>query len=774
DYQFVLALRLATKEINRNTHLLPNITLIFWTLSDKNFDAIVLSDTLISLGKDGEGVPNYTCITKASIIAVLTGPLWSSSSRLGLYFTSGFMPIAFGSFYSILSDDEQFPYLYQMEPKDTYLASAMVSLMAHFSWNWVGLVVSDDEQGVQFLSDFRGQMKENRVCLAFVNMIPLRMQLYMTRAHIYYEQIMTSSANVVVIYGNVNSTLAESYRWWKYLGIRRIWFSTSQWDNVINQRDFNIDSSLGTFTFSHHHGEISGFKNFIQTLKLSDHSEKITLTSLGWIGFNCSVASNNFKTLKDWSSNTSFESLMWHNFNMAMSDESYNIYNAVYAVAHSLHEMLLYHVDMQPVAGEKLKFQHWQVVWLPLYKIQFINPAGDTVTMNQKEKPHGQYDIFNILCFSQGLRTKVKIGEFSPFFPHGQQLYLSEDMIEWVGVPHTLPSSVCSVSCSPGSRKSPQKGKATCCFDCTPCPENEISNQTDMDQCVQCPDDQYANVKQNHCIHKSVMYLAYEDPLGMSLTCMALFLTALAVVMLGVFVKHRDTPIVKANNRTLSYILLLSLIFCFLCSLLFIGHPNTITCVLQQTTFGLAFTVAVSTVLAKTLTVVLAFKVTVPGRRLRGLLVSGAPSYIIPICTLIQLILCGVWMGTSPPFIVIDPQSELEHITIVCNKGSVTVFYCVLGYLGSLALGAFTVAFMARNLPDTFNEAKFLTFSMLVFCSVWVTFLPVYHSTKGKAMVAVEVFSILASSAGLLGCIFAPKCFIILLRSDQNSLQNFR
>lgn len=265
--------------------------------------------------------------------------------------------------------------------------------------------------------------------------------------------------------------------------------------------------------------------------------------------------------------------------------------------------------------------------------------------------------------------------------------------------------------------------------------------------------------------------MAFENPLGMTLASMALCFSILTSCVLGIFVKHRKTPVVKANNSTLSYILLISLTFCFLCSFLFIGQPNTATCILQQTTFGVVFTVAVSTVLAKTITVILAFKSTAPGRRLRRLLISGAPKFIIPICTLIQTVLCGIWLGISPPFVDTDAHSEHDHIIIMCNKGSVTAFYCVLGYLGALSLVSFTVAFMARNLPDTFNEAKFLTFSMLVFLSVWITFLPVYHSTKGKIMVAVEVFSILASSTGLLSCIFIPKCYIILARPEMNSLK---
>ncbi|XP_058038470.1 vomeronasal type-2 receptor 26-like [Ahaetulla prasina] len=707
NYQHILALEFAIKEINENSRILPNITLGIHISNSYVLARWIYLASMELLSTEGRFTPNYKCDLKDNVISMIAGHnAFIGQFMLNILNIYKIPQLIYGSTAEI-DDNIQAAFFHQLFPNEDLQITGLVQLLLHFQWKWIGLIVPNPENGKRFIQNRLDIFSKKGICFDFIEEMPKEsvandVEIQLNGYVLLYKAIMRSTANVVIIYCE-NEDMAvlrmlpfiSEYEDMPMKRKDKVWVMPAQMEftSVPFQRYRSLDFIHGALSLAVFSKEILGFKKFIQMRKPSSEEED-SLTRVFWENaFECSFPNAGLDEDSDnqCTGEESLETLPESVLESSITGQSYSIYNAVYAVAHALQAMLSAKSRKRGNAWE-LSQQSWEV----------------------------------------------------------------------------QPFSMCNPPCLSGWSKIKIEGKPFCCYDCLKCPEGKISSKTDADDCFPCSEDQYPNKAHNLCIPKHITFLSHEESLGISLTATASFFSFISVMVLGIFIKQRDSPIVKANNQNLTYILLIALLLSFLCTLLFIGQPDQVKCLMRQTSFGIIFSVALSCILGKTTIVVLAFMATKPGSKMRKWVGQRLANTIVLSCSLTQFSICAVWLAISPPFPDSDMHSMAEEIVLECKEGSTIMFYTVLGFMGFLTSVSFIVAFLARNLPDSFNEAKFITFSMLVFCSVWISFVPTYLSTKGKYMVAVEIFSILASAAGLLGCIFSPKCYIIFLRPDLN------
>uniref|UniRef100_A0A3P8VX68 Extracellular calcium-sensing receptor-like n=1 Tax=Cynoglossus semilaevis TaxID=244447 RepID=A0A3P8VX68_CYNSE len=779
-FRLAQTMAFAVDEINRNPNLLPNVTLGY-SIRDNCIEVKIALRAALSLanGQEKNVKLERTCEGTPLVLGIVGDS--SSTHTITISRILGLYRVPLVSYFatcSCLSDTQMFPSFFRTIPSDSFQVRAMIQILKHFGWTWAGLLISDDDYGVHAARSFQSDLGPIAGgCLAYTEILPWTNDR--TELKRIVNVMRKSTARVVIVFAHQAHmlNLMEEVIRQNVTGLQ--WMASEAWTSAaVLQAPHLMPYLGGTLGIAIRRGEIPGLKNFLLKIRPDlkyNNSNGNNLVNQFWEHtFQCRFSPTPAGWIEDGGALCTGQEVLEDEVAEEFLDVSdlrpeYNVYKAVYALAHALDDMLQCEPGRGPFSGDTCahlqRLEPWQLLHY-LQQVNFTTPFGDQVSFDENGDALPIYDIMNWSWLPDG-RTKVQnVGEVKRSSLKGEELTLDEDKIFWNFDPKKPPRSVCSDSCPPGTRMARKKGQPDCCFDCVPCSGGKINSM----ECISCPEDFWSNIQNDHCVPKKTEFLSYHEPLGICLTVTSVLGSFICMSVFIIFVHYRSTPIVRANNSELSFQLLMSLKLCFLCSLLFIGPPRLWTCQLRHAAFGISFVLCISCILVKTMVVLAVFRASKPGGEASMKWFGAAQQRgTVLVLTSVQAAICTVWLVSASPAPHKNTQYHSDKIVYECAIGSTVGFGILLGYIGLLAILSFVLAFLARNLPDSFNEAKFITFSMLIFCAVWVAFIPAYINSPGKYADAVEVFAILASSFGLLVALFGPKCYIILLRPERNT-----
>ncbi|EPY74564.1 G-protein coupled receptor family C group 6 member A isoform 1 [Camelus ferus] len=685
--------------------------------------------------------------------------------------------VSYESTAETLSDKIRFPSFLRTVPSDFYQTKAMAHLIQKSGWNWIGIITTDDDYGRLALNTFAVQTVTINVCIAFKEVLPafLSDNTIEVRINQTLEKITAETqVNVIVVFlsqfhvFNLFSKAIER-------NINKIWIASDNWSTATKITTIPNVKRIGKVVgFTFRRGNMSSFHSFLQNLHMSPSDNNKPLNEYATLLSACAHAKDSdlsqcisnyswgtwaHKANKDIERNFSLRSdFLW---DYTEPGVIHSIQLAVFALGYAIRDLCQARDCQNPGA-----FLPWEL--LDVLKNVTFTDGGDLFHFDAYGDLNTGYDVV-LWKEINGHMTITKIAQYDL----KNELFINTDHQSKNELRNLKQiRSKCSTECSPGQMKKTTKSQHICCYECVNCPENHYSNQTDADYCLLCNNEtHWAPIRSTRCFEKEVEYLNWNDSLAILLLALSL-LGILFVLAIGIiFTRNLNTPVVKSSGGLIvCYIILFCHFLNFTSTGFFIGEPQNFTCKTRQTLFGVSFTLCISCILTKSLKILLAFSFDPKLQNFLRCLYKPIP--IIFICTGIQVAICTLWLIFAAP--VVEENVSLPRVIILeCEEGSVLAFGTMLGYTAILAFICFIFAFKGRKLPENYNEAKFITFGMLIYFIAWITFIPVYATTFGKYLPAVEIIVILISNYGILCCTFFPKCYVILCKQETNTKSAF-
>uniref|UniRef100_A0A8C4X4P1 Glutamate receptor, metabotropic 4 n=1 Tax=Erpetoichthys calabaricus TaxID=27687 RepID=A0A8C4X4P1_ERPCA len=576
------------------------------------------------------------------------------------------------------------------------------------------------------------------------------------------------NARVVILFANEDDIrrLLEAAKKANQTG-HFLWVGSDSWGSKISPVLHQEVVADGAVTILPKRMSVRGFDRYFVSRTLDNNRRNIWFAEFWEDNFHCKLSRHALRKGSGIKKCTNHERIG--------KDSSYEqegkvqfVIDAVYSMAHALHNM---HKQlcpgkvglcskMDPINGTMLlKF---------IRNVNFTGIAGNPVLFNENGDAPGRYDIYQYQMKNNTTEYKV-IGQWT------DQLHLNMQAMQWPGVSGQVPVSICSQPCRPGERKKIVKG-IPCCWHCERC--DGYQYQADRYTCKMCPFNLRPNENHTGCRPIPIVKLEWSSPWAVIPVFIAILGILATLFVVVTFIRYNDTPIVKASGRELSYVLLTGIFLCYATTFLMISTPDVGICSLRRIFLGLGMSISYAALLTKTNRIYRIFE--------QGKKSVSAPRFISPASQLVitfslisvQLIGVCIWFGVDPSQAIIDYEDqrtanpEFSRGVLKCDISDLSLI-CLLGYSMLLMVTCTVYAIKTRGVPETFNEAKPIGFTMYTTCIVWLAFIPIFFGTsqsteKMYIQTTTLTISVSLSASVSLGMLYMPKVYIVLFHPEQN------
>ncbi|KAM4014785.1 taste receptor type 1 member 1 [Anomaloglossus baeobatrachus] len=748
-YHLLQAMRFAIEEINNSSVLLPNVTLGY-ELYDTCSDSANIYGTLKILSQcSAPYIKMRNDFTDYEMKAIaLVGPASSSFAFVTASILGKFLvpQISYSASNELLSRKQIYPSFLRTIPSDKLQVEVILNLLQRFKWTWIAIVGSDDVYGRQGLQDLYYLTTDNGICVAYQGLIPYstdrasvkKMIASIVQARVRVTVVFSAYFNARIFFEEVVNANMTDY----------VWIGSESW---------SVDSQIAGLPNIKSIGSVLGVSvGQIDFPKLLDfeiaYVKSIKATKTSYYGCNQVCQYCDSFTLQNMSVPSQF----------AMS-ASFNVYSAVYAIAHGLDELL----DCKSGQCRNDTVYPWQLLEY-VKKVNFTL-YNQSIYFDSNGDPATGYDIV-MWSWNDVTPSFRVIGSYSKV---AGRLELNKAP-KWHTKDNSVPESICSKECAKGERRV-QMGSHSCCFECLPCPKMAFVNKTDLYTCQSCGSQQWSPMKSETCYNRTIEYLPWTDPLSLVLLSIVTLLLLLIAAIAGIFLMNLSTPVVKSAGGKMCLLMLWTLA-CSCCTLYcYFGRPGVVSCMLRQPIFSVSFTVCFSCIVVHSFQIICIFKMATYMPKVYDMWVKKNGSDIfIAVSTACQVLICVIWMVVKPPQPIEDYATFPEQIILKCSETASLGSIAQVAYIGLLSMLCFTFCYMGKDLPDNYNEAKCISFSLLVYFFSWIAFFTTYIIYQGKYIAAVNVTAVLVSVMGILIGYFIPKCYVILFRPKLNTTEHFQ